>query len=93
MGEDFLILSDADVVIQQVKKSEVIDGETVIREQQENAKRAKYARKAQKMANEKLLEVFCGIFIAGEFPPEERHEDHELMLEELHDEIIRRMDK
>lgn len=89
-GEDYIILSDADVAIQVIKKSEVIDGAAILREKQQEAK---YAKRAAAMPNEKLLEMFAtsifmritgGITLRG---------DHDIMAAAIYSEILKRMNK
>lgn len=86
-GEDFIILSDADVAIQVIKQSEVIDGNKVI--EAENA-RKRYAAKVARMSNEKLIEMFVA-FIAIDACDEIKHKDHDMMGETIYSEILNRM--
>ena len=89
-GEDYIILSDADVAIQVIKKSEVIDGAAILKEKQLEAK---YAKRAAAMSNEKLLEMFAtSVFMrtAGCFT---LHEDHDTMSAAIYSEILKRMSK
>lgn len=88
-GDNYIILSDADVAIQVIKKSEVIDGDQIV--EAENAKK-KYAAKVAKMSNEKLLEMFTQfIYLTIYGIPTTQHEDHDMMGEAIYSEILNRM--
>ncbi len=86
-GDNLIILSDADVAIQVIKKSEVIDGNKII--EAENAKK-KYAAKVAAMSNEKLLDMFVS-FICLNVYGTPAHKDHAMMGEAIYTEILNRM--
>lgn len=87
-GNDFIILSDADVAIQVIKESEVINGDEIVEAQ---LARNKYAAHVKKMSNEKLLELFATSFYMVAFGLD-THKDHNLMGEAICEEILNRMD-
>ena len=88
-GDNLIILSDADVAIQVIKKSEVIDGNKIA--EAENAK-AKYAAKVANMSNEKLLEMFASfIYLSIYGNPAAQHNDHDMIGEAIYTEILNRM--
>lgn len=88
-GEDFIILSDADVAIQVIKQSEVIDGNKVI--EAENA-RKRYAAKVARMSNEKLIEMLISFFYI-DFCGGLKHKDHDVMGEAVYTEVLNRMSR
>lgn len=88
-GDNYIILSDADVAIEVIKKSEVIDGNKII--EAENVKK-KYAAKVSTMSNEKLLDMFAS-FICLSVCGTSAHKDHEIMGEAIYTEILKRMSK
>lgn len=88
-GEDFIILSDADVAIQVIKQSEVIDGNKII--EAENV-RKRYAARVAKMPNEKLIEMLISFFcidLCGGL----KHKDHDVMGEAVYTEVLNRMSR
>ncbi len=88
-GDNYIILSDADVAIQVIKQSEVIDGDKVI--EAENAKK-KYAAKAAAMSNEKLLDMLVSFIYLNVYgTPATQHKDHDMMGEAIYSEILNRM--
>ena len=89
-GEDYIILSDADVAIQVIKKSEVIDGAAILKEKQLEAK---YAKRAAAMSNEKLLEMFATSALMCITGIVTLREDHDIMAAAIYSEILKRMSK
>ena len=89
-GEDYIILSDADVAIQVIKQSEVIDGDAVLKEKQLEAK---YAKRAAAMSNEKLLEMFATSVLMRITGGITLREDHDIMATAICSEILKRMNK
>ena len=88
-GDNFIILSDADVAIEVIKKSDVIDGDAVSKQE---AERQRYVRNVQKMQDEKLLDMFATA-IYMKIMGAEAHKNHDLMCEVIYEEIINRMKK
>ncbi len=88
-GDNYIILSDADVAIQVIKQSEVIDGDKVI--EAENAKK-RYAAKVAAMSNEKLLDMLVSFIYLNVYgTPATQHKDHDMMGEAIYSEILNRM--
>lgn len=78
---DFIIADDNGVSQQVVHADEVIDG----------SKLAKYQRKASKMDNRKLLDVYTEMALVSFAGNEGEYPDFEVMSECVYNEIMQRM--